>query len=90
MFTDRGTGELAMPLHLYPNIRASGSVPAGWRPTRGNADKFSVYNAPLLEYLRQLMPGKRQKVIKYGDRGEVHYFEHESGDVADVKFFPYD
>jgi hypothetical protein len=78
-----------MPLHLYPNIRASGSVPADWRPTRGNADKFPVYNAPLLKYLRQLRPGKWQKVIKYGNNGEVHYFAHESGDVADVKFFPY-
>jgi hypothetical protein len=26
-------------------------------------------------------------VIKYGSGGEVHYFEHASGKVADVKFF---
>jgi hypothetical protein len=51
---------------------------------------FPSITHPLLEYLRQLKPGKWQKVIKYGDRGEVHYIEHESGDVADVKFFPYD
>jgi len=78
-----------MPLHLYPNIRASGSVPKNWRPTRGNADKYPVYNATLLKYLRQLRRGIWQKIIKYGNNGEVHYFEHESGDVADVKFFPY-
>jgi hypothetical protein len=38
-----------------------------------------VYNAVLLKYLRQLKPGKWQKVLKYGNNGEVHYFEHESG-----------
>ena len=78
-----------MPLDLYPNIRASGSVPESWKPTRGNADKFPVYNAPLLKYLRRLQSGKWQKVIKYGNNGEVHYFEHELESVADVKFFEY-
>jgi hypothetical protein len=78
-----------MPLHLYPNIRSSGSVPNDWQPNRGNADKFRVYNKTLLKYLRQLLRGKWQKVLKYGNNGEVHYFEHESGQVADVKFFPY-
>ncbi len=76
-----------MPLNLYPNIRASGSVPANWRPQKGGALKYSVRNSVLLAYLQQLLPGKWQKVIKYGDTGEVHYFEHESGQVADVKFF---
>ena len=31
-----------------------------------------------------------QKVIKKGNSGEVHYFEHESGQVAGVKFFSVD
>ena len=39
-------------------------------------------------YLRQLLAGKWQKVIRIGDIGEVHYFEHGSGQVAGVKFFP--
>ncbi len=77
-----------MSLHLYPNIRASGSVPSSWKPKKGGALKYPVRNAVLLAYLQQLLPGKWQKVIKYGDSGEVHYFEHESGQVADVKFFP--
>jgi hypothetical protein len=64
-------------------------VPGTWRPTRGNADKYPVYNAALLKYLRKLRAGKWQKVIKYGNNGEVDYFEHESGDVADVKFFSF-
>jgi hypothetical protein len=28
------------------------------------------------------------KVIKDGNTGAVHYFEHASGQVAGVKFFP--
>lgn len=75
-----------MPLHLYPNVYASGSVPAGWVPDRSGTLKYPVHKK-ILSYLRQLLPGKWQKVIKYGDRGEVHYFEHSSGQVAGVKFF---
>jgi hypothetical protein len=32
-----------------------------------------------------LRSGRWQKVIKRGTRGEVHYFEHASGQVAGVK-----
>jgi hypothetical protein len=32
--------------------------------------------------------GKWQNVITADNIGEVHYFEHESGHVADVKYFP--
>lgn len=77
-----------MPLQVYPNIAASGSVPAGWVPARGGTIKYPVRNSQILLYLRQLLPGKWQKVIKQGIPGEVHYFEHASGQVADVKFFP--
>ena len=38
---------------------------------------------------KTLLPGKWQKVIKKGGIGEVHYFEHVSGQVAGVKYFPY-
>ena len=79
-----------MPLNLYPSIRASGSVPADWKPQKGGALKYPVRNAVLHTYLQQLMPGKWQKVIKYGSSGEVPYFEHVSGQVADVKFFAND
>jgi len=27
-----------------------------------------------------------EKFIKLGNKGEVHYFEHESGNVAGVKY----
>jgi hypothetical protein len=83
----RETG-FGMPLNLYPNIHASGSVPAGWTPTPGGTIKYPVRNKVLLRYLRQLLSGRWQKVIKKGSAGEVHYFEHESGQVADVKYLP--
>lgn len=76
-----------MPLHLYPNVLASGSVPTTWRPKKGGTLKYPVRNLEVLDYLRQLLQGKWQKVIKQGNIGEVHYFEHESGQVAGVKFF---
>jgi hypothetical protein len=77
-----------MALNLYRDVYASGSVPHGWVPTKGGAIKYPVRNLEVLRYLRQLLPGKWQKVIKKGNNGDVHYFEHSSGQVADVKFFP--
>ncbi len=77
-----------MPLHLYPNVYASGSVPGGWKPVSGKQVKYPVRNPEVLRYLRTLLAGKWQKVIKAGNMGEVHYFEHESGQVAGVKHFP--
>ena len=76
-----------MPLYVYLNVYASGSVPNGWNPTRNGTIKYPVRNAQVRAYLRELLPGKWQKVIKRGNIGEIHYFEHESGQVADVKFF---
>jgi hypothetical protein len=77
-----------MPLNLYPDVYASGSVPTGWKPAKDGTIKYPVRNPAVLRYLRQLLPGRWQKVIKQGNTGEVHYFEHASGQVADVKFFP--
>jgi hypothetical protein len=77
-----------MPLNLYPNVHASGSVPKGWLPSKGGTIKYPVRNDRLRLYLRGLLPGKWQKVIKKGNTGDLHYFEHESGEVADVKYFP--
>jgi hypothetical protein len=77
-----------MPLHIYPNVYASGSVPGGWTPVKGGTIKYPVRNDQVLEHLRQLLAGRWQKVIKKGNPGEIHYFEHESGRVAGVKHFP--
>lgn len=77
-----------MALSLYKNIYASGSVPVGWKPVRGGSLKYPVRNAAVLTALRSMLPGSWQKVIKRGNFGEVHYFEHASGHVAGVKFIP--
>jgi len=79
-----------MPLHLYRDVYDSGSVPPEWAPTLGGTIKYPVRNPAVGRYLRQLLPGRWQKVIKQGDSGEVHYFEHASGQVAGVKYFPKD
>ena len=77
-----------MPLYLYPDVYASGSVPAGWMPHKGGTIKYPVRNLAVRRYLRQLLPGRWQKVIKKGNSGDVHYFEHSSGQVASVKYYP--
>ena len=77
-----------MPLRLYPDVYASGSVPPGWTPTKGGTIKYAVRNSAVRRYLRQLLPGRWQKVIKRGNSGEVHFFEHASGQVAGVKYYP--
>ncbi|MGH8609811.1 MAG: hypothetical protein ACREX9_21110 [Gammaproteobacteria bacterium] len=74
-------------LHVYPNVYASGSVPKEWKPIRGGTLKYPVRNRVVRRYLQKLSDGKRQKVIKQADGGDVHYFEHASGQVAGVKFF---
>ena len=76
-----------MPLNLYPNVYASGSVPKTWKPTRGATVKYPVRNLAVLRELRRLRAGSWVKVIKQGNVGEVHYFEHKSSSVAGVKFF---
>ena len=78
-----------MPLHLYPDVYASGAVPPAWVPTTGGTIKYPVRNPAVRPYLRQLLPGRWQKVIKQGNHGEVHYFEHASGHVAGVKYYPH-
>jgi len=75
-----------MPLRLYPNIYASGSVSKAWRPRQECVIKYPVRNRAVLRELRRLLPGKWQKVIKQGQGGEAHYFEHGSGSVAGVIF----
>lgn len=75
-----------MPLHLYVNLMASGSVPEEWEATRAGTLKYPVRNPAVERYLHELLPGRWRKVIKQGNIGEVHYFEHGSGQVAGVKF----
>ena len=61
-----------MPLNLYPNVYASGSVPKAWKPTRGATVKYPVRNRAVLRELRHLRAGSWVKVLKQGNVGEVH------------------
>ncbi len=76
-----------MPLHIYSDVYASGSVPSNWLLHKGGAIKYPVRNAAVRRYLRQLLPGQwKEKGHQNGNIGEVHYVEHESGKAAGVKF----
>jgi len=75
-------------LNLYPDIYTSGAVPMDWVATKGVVSKYPVRNPVVHRCLRLLVAGKWQKVMKTGNTGKVHYFEHASGQVAGVKFFP--
>jgi len=75
-----------MALDLHASVYASGVVPHEWAPVRGSTLKYPVRNRAVLRELRRLRSGRWKKVIKQGNVGEVHYFEHESGRVAGVKF----
>lgn len=78
-------------LRLLSNWRESDEVPSGWRPADppGAVVKVAVRNRQLRRHLRQRKPGTWRKVYRKGrDGSEVHYFEHESGSVANVKYKP--
>ena len=55
-----------MPLHLYADMYASGSVPKEWFPAKGTTIKYPVRNPAVRRYLSRLLVGKWQKVIKSG------------------------
>jgi hypothetical protein len=64
-------------------------VPAGWRAADppGNLIKVPVKNMDVLRALREQIPGRWIKVYRKGkDGAEVHYFEHASGAIANVKY----
>ena len=77
-----------MLLRLYPNVRASGVLPDTWLPNQRRYDQVSGNNRAVLRELRRLRGGRWKRVIRVGTTGEVHFFEHQSGVVAGVKFLP--
>ena len=69
---------------LFDSLSASGKVPPGWQPS--TTHKVKVKNRMLLAELRKLKPGEWKKVYSIGvDGTEIHYFEHQSGVVFNVK-----
>jgi RHS repeat-associated protein len=80
-------GGPATPIkEVYDSIEKSGKVPQGWKAVRGGTTKVNINNKQLLDELRKTLPGQWKKVYKKGvDGSEIHYFEHASGKVFDVK-----
>jgi len=60
---------------------------AGLEAEKRRHVQISGANLAVRRELSHLRPGRWRKVIKQGNLGEVHYFEHEFGRVAGVKFF---
>jgi hypothetical protein len=76
---------------FFDSFRDSPKVPAGWRPRSqpGATVKFPLTNVDLRRFLQSILPGRWVKVYHYGeDRSQIHYCQHESGKVFDVKFKP--
>jgi hypothetical protein len=75
-------------VELYNSWKQGPGVPENWRPAAppGAVHKVPVKNKQLLRVLRQTLAGKWVKVYRLGQDGtEIHYFEHESGKVCQVK-----
>jgi hypothetical protein len=75
-------------IELHDSWRQSPAVPPKWRAAKppGALRKVRIHNTMLLQELRNLLPGRWVKVYRYGEDGtEIHYCEHVSGKVANVK-----
>ena len=55
-----------MPLYVYPNIYASGSVPVGWIPTKDGTIKYPVRNAAVRQASSRVVA--RQMAEGYQER----------------------
>jgi hypothetical protein len=77
-----------MPLHVYRSIYASGSIPQQWKPIRGGTIKYPIRERELNSIFVHFYLGNGEKSLRWVTQVEAHYFEHESGHVAGVKFFP--
>jgi hypothetical protein len=77
---------------IYPSARQSPAFPANFVPLKGGTTKNNVKNGGKLDELRQQLPGQWYKVYRDGqvdnEKVSVHYFEHSSGAVDDVKVVP--
>ena len=76
---------------FFDSFRDSPKVQAGWRPRGqpGAVIKEHINNFRARKMLQSVLPGRWMKVYHYSDDdSQVHYFQHESGKVFDVKFKP--
>lgn len=90
-------GELGAWVHntckqIFNSIKDAPGYPKNFIYDKGNRLVNTVKNKPLLEQLRQVEPGKWQKIYKNGWSGgekvSIHYFQSQSGKVFNVKTVP--
>jgi hypothetical protein len=55
-----------MPLNLYPDVYASGSVPQNWIPVRGGTLKYPVRNRAVLRELGACFPAGGERSSSRG------------------------
>ena len=75
-------------MELFDGWQDAPTVPEDWKPLPppGAVSKEPMTNRRLLRILREHLPGRWRKVYRKGiDGSELHYFEHDSGRVFNVK-----
>ena len=76
--------------NVYKGLKHAPQYPSGFRGATGQIFKDKVNNRKLLPQLRDIEPGKWQKVYKNGydatgNKVSIHYHESKSGKVFNVK-----
>ncbi|MEZ4527771.1 MAG: RHS repeat-associated core domain-containing protein [Desulfobacterales bacterium] len=75
--------------NVYNSVKNSPRYPKNFTPDKGNTLVNNIKDKELLAKLRQIEPGKWQKVYNNGwangERVSIHFFRSESGKVFDVK-----
>jgi hypothetical protein len=87
--TSQGAGTAGNnPKNINNSIKQSPKYPEGFQSVKNGTTKNNINNQQLLDELRQIEPGKWQKVYKDGyvdaRKASIHYFESPSGKVFDV------
>lgn len=82
-------GEALSAFLLYPGIKAAPNYPVAFQPVQNGTKQYNINNPEVLAALRQERHGEWKKVYKDGwvdgRKVSIHYFQHESGVVFDVK-----
>lgn len=76
--------------YLYSGIKKSPNYPKDFRDVQNGTTKNKVKDRATLDMLRTAVPGEWHKVYRdghdsSGKKVSIHYFQHKSGKVFDVK-----
>ncbi|MDC9591724.1 hypothetical protein PSI23_21180 [Xenorhabdus sp. XENO-10] len=86
---EHGHGHSNSIKHTYKSIKDAPQYPKGFRPVQDGTTKHIINRKDLLRDLREVKAGKWYKVYKNGsvngNKVSIHYFQHESGQVFNVK-----